>query len=71
MVNITLINRTGYPYSKVRDAICEHLAGNKAYVDNDIIVSDCNEDINRICFSLGSDNTPVIDLKGEITSIDL
>jgi len=68
MVNITLRNKTGKPYGEVRDSICMHLRGNRAYIDSDIIVSDCNEDQNEICFSLG-DSPECVNVIGELTEI--
>ena len=66
MVNICLKNKTGKDYSVVRDAICEHLAGNRAYIENEIVVSDCNEDQNEIFISLGDDGTGEFRMTGEL-----
>lgn len=66
MVNIKLINNTGKPYSEVRDMICKHLQGNRGFIENDICVSDCDQDINQIYISLGSDNREPIELTGTI-----
>lgn len=70
MVNITLKNNTGKPYPEVRDVICEHLRGNKAYIDCDIVVSDCCQDTNEIAMSLGDDCSPVLSLTGTIDNVE-
>lgn len=70
MVNITLKNNSGHAYPVVRDLVCSHLRGNRGYIENDIIVSDCNEDKNEICFSLGDDNTDVVNIIGTIETIE-
>lgn len=69
MVNITLKNNTGKPYEDVRDSICKHLVGNPAFINCDIVVSDCYQNKNEIAFSLGSDCTPCIELVGELNNI--
>ena len=48
-------------YDKLRDDICEALKGNKAFIENDIVVSeDHRPDFLDIC--LGSDGTEPLDI---------
>ena len=79
MVKLTLKNDTTLPYAEVRDAICKALVGNRAFVENDIIVSDFafdadtgektddNQAENTIVILLGSEGTPCIELKGSVS----
>lgn len=40
MVKLQLKNKTGKPYAELRDELCRALVGNRAFIENDIIVSD-------------------------------
>lgn len=71
MVNLILKNNTGRPYAEARDAICKQLRGNRGYIENDIVVSDCNANTNEIFISLGDDCTDALIVKGAIESTDL
>ena len=46
---------------RLRDEICSALVGNQAFIDNDILVSDCDRpEFLTIC--LGSDGTEPLDI---------
>ena len=68
MVTIKLENHSSKSCRLITDSICARLVGNDAFINNDIIVSDCGADENQIVISLGSDNTPDVIICGEITS---
>ena len=77
MVLISLKNETCKGYSEVRDAICQHLVGDAAFVDSDIIVSDLDAEQDTITIFLGAkagliepgDDANCIQLSGSITNI--
>lgn len=71
MVIIKVKNATGQPYAEVRDSICRELVGNKAFVDCDIIVSDCSQSDNEITITLGDDESHNLILNGEFTDMGL
>lgn len=57
MVLLQLKNESGRPYSEVRDEICTALVGNRAFIENDIVVSDHAQGENIITIALGSRGT--------------
>lgn len=69
MVVLKLKNDTGKPYSEVRDEICTHLVGNKAFIDNNIVVSDAYMDENIVTISLIKDDNDVlmVEVNGSIS----
>ena len=76
-VDIKLVNKTGLPYAEVRDRICKALVGNKAFIEDDILVSDALQDSNAIHILLAgytkdeidkSERAPLVTLTGEISS---
>lgn len=42
-------------YSEFRDEICNSLKGNRGFIENDIIVSDWNQNKNIVTLILGDD----------------
>ena len=70
MVNLKLTNFTDKEYTTVRDLICANLVGSKAFIDNDIIVSDFFAAANVIDITLcGGDDNNEVYLSGSINSI--
>ena len=78
-VDIRLVNKTGLPYTEVRDRICRALVGNKAFIEDDILVSDTLQDSNAIHILLAgytkdeiankSERAPLVTLTGDIHSV--
>ena len=63
MVTLNLKVPENFTYPEFRDSICKSLVGNRGFIENDIIVSDCNEAENEVCIILGDDtNTHTIEI---------
>ena len=53
MVVIHIQTNSSISYSEARDAVCNCLVGNRAFRENDIIVTDAEQDTGTICIVLG------------------
>ena len=83
MLEIRLKNKTGKPYANVRDAVCQSLVGNRAFIENDIVVTDGardpvsgevvdnNQANDEIVIVLGSEGTPTTTISGELAACDV
>lgn len=58
-----------YKYEDVRDAICNALKGNQAFIDSDIIVSDDEQSANTILIILGDNTKLQLNVYVEMNSI--
>ena len=56
MVELKFKIPEGDDYDTLRDEICRALVGNRAFIENDIIVSDEYKDEDAICICLGDEN---------------
>lgn len=68
MIELKLKNETGLPYPEARDKICQALVGERAFIENDIIVSDVGQDANEITIVLGGEaNKDEVTFTGSLT----
>ena len=69
MINLYLKIPNENDTNKFVDNVCEHLKGNDAFINNDIVVT--NADINNVfCISLGDDYSPRLDVSAEIVGVE-
>ena len=71
MIELKLKNNTPLSYPAFRNACCEALVGNRAFIDCDIVIADTYQEENALCIVLGDEKSGgcTTTLKGEITSI--